>query len=97
MISTAATYSVDYSRWAEVFQALLIGLIVYWYQFPPPPGFAVAWLAAAGVVMAVRAEHFSTTEKVIWILIAGALVLFEIRAITKDRDDHDNEQAEIRA
>jgi hypothetical protein len=96
IISKAALHSIDYSRWAEVFQAPLIGLIFYWYQFPPPPGYAVAWLAAAGVVMAVRAEYFTVTEKVIWILIEGAFVIFEIQAISRDRDEHDKEQAAIR-
>ena len=95
-ISKAARHRIDYSRWAEVFQAPLIGLLVYWYQFPPPPGYAIAWLAAAGVIMAVRAEHFTITEKVVWILTAGAFLLFEIHAISKDRDNHDQEQAAIR-
>jgi hypothetical protein len=89
-------HSVNYSRWAEMFQVVFLGLLLYFYQFPPPPGYAVAWLAAAGVVMAVRAEHFTITEKVVWILIAAAFVIFEIRAIDKDHAEREELDAHIR-
>ena len=95
-ISKVARCPINYSRSAELFQAPFIGLIICWCFFPPPPGYAVAVLAAAGAVMAVRAEYFTVTEKVLWIVIAAAFVIFEIRAISRDRSEHDNEQAEIR-
>ncbi len=86
---------IAYSWWAWVFQAPLIAWVVCWFLFTPSPGFAVAVLAFAAGVMAIRTEHFTRTEKDVWILIVGALCIVELRAISKDRDEHDKLQAEI--
>jgi hypothetical protein len=87
---------IAYSWWAAVFQAPLIAWIVCWLLFTPSPGFAVAVLAFAAGVMAVRTEHFTRTEQVAWIIIAGALCFVELRAISKDRDEHEALEASIR-
>ena len=87
---------VNYSRVAESLQVPFVVLSVYWCLFYPPPGYAVAALAFAAAIMAVRTEHFTRTEQVIWILLAGALCFIEFRAISKDRDEHDQLEASIR-
>jgi hypothetical protein len=87
---------IAYSWGGGVFQAPLIACVLCLLLFTPSPGFAVAVLAFAAGVMAVRTDHFTRTERVVWILIAGALCFVELRAISKDRDEHDALQAEIR-
>ncbi len=87
---------ITYSWWAATFQAPILALTIFWMLFTPSPGFAVAVLAFVAGVMAVRTEHFTPTEKVVWILVAGALCVIEFRALTKDRADHDKQEAEIR-
>jgi len=84
-----------YARTAELIQAPFSVLCIYWLQYPPSPGVAVAVLGFAAVIMAVRAEHFTTTEKVGWILIASAMLWAELLAIANDRAEHDRYQAEF--
>lgn len=46
--------------------------------------------------MTVRADRFSHGEKVVYVMIAFALFFVEMKAIYKDREDHDREQSEAR-
>jgi hypothetical protein len=57
------------------------------------PGYAIAALAFAAVVMTVRAEKFQPAERIIWVLIGAALMLAETRVLYMDRIAHDAEQA----
>jgi hypothetical protein len=88
---------VKYTRWAAAIQGVFV--LICWVgllYYVPPPSVAIGVLAVAAVIMAVRAEHFTTTEKVVWILIAFGLFFVESRSIYKDRAQHDKEQAEAR-
>jgi hypothetical protein len=91
---------IAYSRWAEFFQCMFVlPFVVFWLRFFPPPGFAIGLLAGAGALMAIRAvnvERFTVTERVIWIVLTGALCFIEFRAITADRNAHDEQDAAIR-
>jgi hypothetical protein len=51
-------------------------------------------LAVAAVIMTVRAERLTPAEKRLWILIAFLLFVVEIRAIRRDRAEHDREQTQ---
>jgi hypothetical protein len=42
--------------------------------------------------MAVRGDHFTKTESVIWILIAGALCFIELRALNEDRAERETQE-----
>jgi hypothetical protein len=82
-----------------VMLALSVSFTTYWFLYPPPPGKAVLWLGAAAVFMAVRGDmrEMHGGEKVLWILVVSGLMFIELRAIDKDRSDHDREQARIRS
>jgi hypothetical protein len=45
------------------------------------PGVAVALLALAACVMAVRADNFTSAEKAVWVAICFALCFIELRTI----------------
>jgi hypothetical protein len=73
-----------YSLTGAVWQVPFAILFVYWLSRLPEPGLAVTMLGLAAVVMAVRANRFTRAEEVIWIVIAVALCVVEIRAIRHD-------------
>src|SRR5260370_34277428 len=79
------------------FQFVFLVGSVYWIYKRPSPGQAVAVLGVAAVVMAIRAERFTLPEKVAWIAVGFTLLYVEIRAIDRDREVHDREQAQIRS
>jgi hypothetical protein len=72
--------------------AVVAGELHFWI---PPPGVGVAVLAVMAVVMTVR-EKMTQREKTVWVLIALAFALVEIRSISADRDKHDREWNEAR-
>lgn len=91
-----------YTRWGMYPQAAFIVACLFWFQYRPEwgtlgPGVAIAFLAVAAVIMAVRAEYLKHSESVVWILIAFALFFIEMKSISEDRLNHDKQQAEIRA
>jgi hypothetical protein len=88
---------VPYSWGGAVFQIVGVSLAIWWFRVTPPSGFAVAALAIAATIMAVRALRFTTIEGVVWILIAFSLFIVEIRAIQKDREDFARDDAVRRA
>ncbi|HWY71126.1 MAG TPA: hypothetical protein VNX88_20845 [Terriglobales bacterium] len=85
-----------YTLAGAVWQAPFVILFAYWLCKQPEPGLAVTILGLAAVIMAIRAEHFTRTEEVIWIVVACALCVIEIRAIRHDREVAASEQAEVR-
>jgi hypothetical protein len=88
---------VPYSWAGAIFQILAVTIIMWWFRVTPPSGFAVAALAIAATIMAVRALRFTKVEEVVWILIAFAFFGIEIRAIQKDRADFANAETARRA
>src|SRR5574340_200205 len=75
---------------------VLVGAVVL-QCWPSVPGVAIGLLGLTGAIMAIRAEDFknSRREEFVWILVATALVVWEIRAIIRDRNEHDRQQAEL--
>jgi len=64
--------------------------------WPLLPTVAIGFLAVVAVIMTVRADHFSHGERIVYILIAFALFIVEMKAVYKDREEHDKEQSELR-
>jgi hypothetical protein len=89
-----------YSLSGFLWQLVFVGCISYWsWRWPnhlPEPGYAVTILGLAAVVMAVRANRFTRTEEIVWIVVAVALCFVEIRAIRHDRNVAAQDQAEAR-
>jgi len=85
-----------YTWIAAIFQIVFIELARYWFLATPPPGYAIAALALAAVIMAVRGPRFTRAEEVIWICIACALFVVEIRAIANDRTRFAKDEAQAR-
>ena len=87
----------QYTRWGFYPQAVIIVACLFAFQWwPLIPTVAIGFLAVVAVIMTVRAEHFTHVERVVYVLIAFALFFVEMRAIYRDREDHDREQAEAR-
>jgi hypothetical protein len=93
LIVKVLLYPVAYSWGAAVFQIAAFTAFLWWFRVTPPSGFAVAALAIAAVVMAVRAQRFTRGEEIAWIVIAFLLFGIEIRAIRQDREDFANKEA----
>jgi len=73
------------SRWIYLLIPFLL-VARYWFLDIPPPGYAIGLLGLIGVVIVVRSEHhWSTAEKVCWVMLAFCLFIIEIRAINEDR------------
>jgi hypothetical protein len=86
-----------YTRWGLYPQAGIVVVCLIAFQLRPPiPGVAIGFLAVVAVIMTVRADRLSDGEKVVYVLIAFALFIVETRAVIRDRNDHDMEQAETR-
>src|SRR3990172_385969 len=73
-----------------------IGIAGYWFIHVPPPGYAVAILGVVAIAMAVN-ESMHPGEKVVWMIIVFALLIVELRAIDKDRQENQRQQSEILA
>src|SRR5579885_49483 len=80
-------------RWnaflASLFTVLqLAGFIlvaIWWSELRlPPPGYAVAFLAVATALMSIQPE-MRGWQKAVWMLLIGALLVVELRAITLER------------
>jgi len=88
-----------YSLSGFIWQTPFLMWIAHWFwRWPnslPVPGYAVAILGVAAVVMAVRANAFTWTEEKVWIVVAAALCFVEIQAIRHDRKIASQEQADI--
>jgi len=80
--------------WNKVFFVLeltFIPFVLWWmpYGHLPPSGWAVAFIALAAAAMSVH-NDMKGWQKGIWMLIIGAFLVTELRAINKDR--HDSER-----
>jgi len=75
------------NRWIVIgCQIAIVCLAVYWWGNLPAPGWAVAVLGFGAAIMTLR-EHMGEIEKVVWIALLGALLVIEMRTISKDRTD----------
>jgi hypothetical protein len=87
----------QYTRWGLYPQAVIIVACLFCFQWwPLIPTIAISFLGVVAVIMAVRADSFSHGERVIYVVIAFALFIVEMRAVYADRDAHDREQATAR-
>ena len=83
-----------YPAWNRIFLALelaCVPLAFWWlpYSHLPPPGWAVAFIAGAAAAMSVH-DDMKGWQKGIWLLIIGAFLITELRAINKDRAGSDD-------
>jgi hypothetical protein len=86
-----------YTRWGLYPQAVMILACLFCFQWwPLIPTVAIGFLGVVAVIMTVRADHFSHGERVVYVMIAFALFIVEMRAVYKDRDEHDRQQTELR-
>jgi hypothetical protein len=67
-------------------QLAAAGLVTYWYRNIPKPGYAAALLGLLAAVMSIH-SGMRAWQKIIWMLLLGALLFVEFRAIGKDRAD----------
>jgi hypothetical protein len=71
---------------------------VFCFQWwPLIPTVAIGFLEVVAAIMTVRADKFTHGERALYVLIAFALFVVEMKAVYKDRDEHDAEQARARA
>ena len=77
-------------------QALSALLALYFWLHTPVPGYSVGCLAITAALMSLH-ERMHPAHKAVWILIMGVLLVLEFRAIDKDRQDNQKQQARIRA
>lgn len=68
-------------------QAVSVGFWIWWlpYAHVPLPGYAVAAIAVLAAVMSVHPD-IRPWQKFVWLLLIGAFLVTEFRAIRKDRD-----------
>lgn len=86
--------------WNRVFLSVEIAfvfLIAWWtpYSHLPAPGWAVAFIAGAAAAMSVH-DEMKGWQKGLWLLIIGAFLVIETRAISKDRWDSQVQASEDR-
>jgi hypothetical protein len=79
----------DWNRAFLVLEFSCIPLVIWWipYTHLPAPGWAVAFIAGAAAAMSVH-DEMRGWQKGIWLLIIGAFLITELRAISKDRADN---------
>jgi len=72
-----------------VLELACIPLALWWLPYPhlPPPGWAVAFIAGAAAAMSVH-DDMKGWQKGLWMLLIGAFLITELRAINKDRTDN---------
>lgn len=90
-----------YSRWGFYPQAIFVLVTLIWFQYRPGwaiqgPGVAMAFLAVAAIVMAVRGSDSTRMEGVVWIVISLCLFWGEMHFIDVERKARDAEQAQLR-
>lgn len=96
-ILTWALQPVNYSWTLAVVQGTSLIGALYWFQRPSSPGKAVVVLGLVAVVMTIRAEeHWSRTERIMWLVLALVLAVVETRAINNDRAEYVSNQASAR-
>jgi hypothetical protein len=83
------------SAWNRAFLVIelaCIPLVIWWipYAHLPASGWAVAFIAGAAAAMSVH-DGMRGWQKGIWLLIIGAFLITELRAISKDRADEQHQ------
>jgi hypothetical protein len=68
----------------RTFQLCFVSVCAFFWFYLPAPGWAVALLGLGAAIMSIQ-EHMRLREKLIWITALCALLVIELRAITKDR------------
>jgi hypothetical protein len=76
---------------------LLFGVATcgYFLVVPPAPGVGIAVLGAVAGFMSLI--HMSHREKTAWTLIIFCLLWIELKAISRDRNEHDRKEREARS
>lgn len=82
-------------------QALFLVITLIWFVYRPTwatqgPSVAMAFLAVAAMIMAVRGSKTTRIEGGIWILLSCILFVVEMNSIAVERATRDDEQAELR-
>jgi hypothetical protein len=101
-VASVASWPVPhYSRWGLYPQAFFVVVALIWFEYGPEwttqgPGVAMAFLAVAAAIMAVRGSDSTRIEGVVWIFITLCLFGGEMHSITVERQKRDAEQAELR-
>jgi hypothetical protein len=90
-----------YDRGGLYPQAIFLIGVLIWFEYRPSwasqgPGVAMAFLAVAAIVMAVRGVDATRAEGVIWIIFSVVLFAGEMHFISVERLTHDAEQRELR-
>jgi hypothetical protein len=67
-------------------QAVIGCICLYLWFHLPAPGWSVAILAFDAALMSIH-EHPIICEKLVWIAVVGALLVLELKSITKDHAD----------
>src|SRR5216684_9289237 len=70
----------------DLVQFVAVPLIVWWWYDLPSPGFAIGVVALLAAVMSTQGD-MRGWQKATWMLLIGAFVILEFRAIYKDRVD----------
>jgi hypothetical protein len=91
-----------YSRVGLYLQANFAVVVLVWFEYRPSwtpqgPGVAMAFLAVAATIMAVRGPDSTRIEGVLWVAAAFCLFAAEMHSITVERRAHDVEQSELRS
>jgi hypothetical protein len=78
-------------------QLSALALFLYWLPWVhlPLPGFGIAVVAVLAAAMSLQGE-IPQAQKAFWMLIIGAFVVTEFRAIRKDRDEYAKAEASRR-
>jgi|GEM_PF-5745921 len=76
-------------------QFLAACVVVSWFFYLPAPGYAIAVTALLAAFMSVH-EKMRTWQKVRWILLLGAFIVIEFKAIKQDRNESIHERSEER-
>lgn len=74
-------------------QVIAVATMLYWWRHLPATGYAIGVLAVIAAVMSVHGE-MRPWQKVIWMLLVGAFLFLEFRAINKDRADFAKAEAD---
>jgi hypothetical protein len=89
-----------YTRWGLYPQAVFSVIALIWFEYRPDwaiqgPGVAMAFLAVAAIIMAVRGPDSTRIEGGVWIAASCLLFAGEMHFLKADRQAHDTEQREI--
>jgi hypothetical protein len=76
-------------------QLCAVGFAAYWWRHLPAPGYAIGVLAVLAAVMSIHSE-MRRWHKAVWMLLIGAFLFLEFRAIDQDRRDNETKEAGIR-